>query len=253
MDPTDADGFVSLNVRAPCEQWELAGPRFKRIRPAGPADSWQALSTSSHFAVVASSPTGAVEVEVAGPPEAELQVTALPIGDDLARIDLSVNKIHGPGGEILMRVRVNERHGVPVRLSALSWEPLTPSPNPHANEFRCGRLDMLGIAASFGTSALVGRRRAEFAAHSHARRLITHWSLGHQGHRDRPERSADRRLGRARGGDGATRGRSLNHANQLRFSVAIFRLSNPVCRMRACRIQHKWVQRCRFSMVETGL
>ena len=104
--------------------------------------------------MVASSPTGAVEIDVAGPPEAELQVTALPIGADLARIDLSVTKIHGPGGEIWMRVRVNERHGVPVRLSALSWEPLTPSPNPHSNEFRCGRLDMLGIAASFGTSAL---------------------------------------------------------------------------------------------------
>jgi hypothetical protein len=149
-----ADGFVSLNVRAPCEQWELAGPRFTRIRPAGPVDCWQALSTSSHFAVVASSPTGAVEVEIAGPPDAELQVTALPLGADLARIDLSVTKIHGSGGEICLRVRVNERHGVPVCLSALSWEPLTPSPNPRSNEFRCGRLDMRGIAGSFGTSAL---------------------------------------------------------------------------------------------------
>ena len=148
------DGFMSLNLRAPREQWELAGPRFTRVTPAGPADCWQAVSTSSHFAVVASSATGAVEIEVASPPAAELQVTALPIGDDLPRIDLSINKIHRPNGEICLRVRVNERHGVPVRLSALSWEPLTPLPNPHSDGFRCGRLDMLGIAASFGTSAL---------------------------------------------------------------------------------------------------
>ena len=51
-------------------------------------------------------------------------------------------------------MRVNERNGVPVRLSALAWEPLTPSSNLHSNEFRCERLDMLGIADSFGTSAL---------------------------------------------------------------------------------------------------
>ena len=42
MGSTGADGFVSLNMRAPCEQWELAGPRFTRVRPAGPADCWQA-------------------------------------------------------------------------------------------------------------------------------------------------------------------------------------------------------------------
>ena len=43
---------------------------------------------------------------------------------------------------------------MPVSLSALSWEPVTPSANPHAPGFRCGRLDMLGIAAAFGSSAL---------------------------------------------------------------------------------------------------
>ena len=43
-----------------------------------------------------------------------------------------------------------------VRLSALSWEPLMPPPNPHSAGFRCGRLDMLGIAAAFGTSAMPG-------------------------------------------------------------------------------------------------
>ena len=29
-----------------------------------------------------------------------------------------------------------------------------PPSNPHSDDFRCGRLDMLGIAAAFGTSTL---------------------------------------------------------------------------------------------------
>jgi len=148
------DGFLSVNMRSPHEEWELAGPRSTRVGPDGPGDRWTAVGTSSHFVIVEGSPSGAVEIEVAGPPEAELQVTAMPIDADLARLDLSVTRIRGPVGELCLRALVKERHGVPVRLSALSWEPLTPGPNPHSGGFRCGRLDMLGIAASFGTSAL---------------------------------------------------------------------------------------------------
>ena len=148
------DGFRSINMRAPCEDWELAGPRFTRVSADGSRDCWPALGTTSHFSVIESSPTGAVEIEVAGPPEAELQVTVLPLGADLPRLDLAVSNLRGPGGELRLRARIKEQNGVPVRLSALSWEPVTPSANPHAAGFRCGRLDMLGIAAVFGSSAL---------------------------------------------------------------------------------------------------
>ena len=146
-------------MRAPCDEWELAGPRFTRVVGGWNAPTpGSALGTSSHFAVVESSPTGAVEIEVAGPPEAELQVTVVPLGADLPRLDLTVSKLRGPAGELRLRARVKERNGVPVRLSALSWEPLTPSANPRSAGFRCGRLDMLGIAAAFGSSALPGWR-----------------------------------------------------------------------------------------------
>jgi hypothetical protein len=149
-----ADGFRTINLRAPCDDWELAGPRFTRVSADGGNDCWPALGTTSHFAVVASSPTGAVEIEVAGPPEADLQVTVLPMGADMPRLDLAVTKLWGHGGELRLRARIKEHNGVPVWLSALSWEPVTPSANPHAAGFRCGRLDMLGIAAAFGSSAL---------------------------------------------------------------------------------------------------
>jgi hypothetical protein len=150
----EADGFRSVNVRAPCEGWELAGPRYERVCPDSAGTEWQALGTSSHFTVVTGSPKGAVRIEIVGPKEADLQVTVVPLPDDLPRLDLSVSRIQGPGGELRLRARVRETNGAPVRLSALSWEPLTPSPNPHAPGFRCGRLDMLGIASTFGTSAL---------------------------------------------------------------------------------------------------
>jgi hypothetical protein len=157
-DPTRVvkDRFRSINTRAPCDQWELAGPRFTRVdvEANGSTDSWTALGTSSHFVVVESSPTGAVEVDVAGPADAQLQVTVVPLGADLPRLDLKVSKIRGPAGDLRLRARVKERNGVPVRLSAISWEPLTPSVNPRSSGFRCGRLDMLGIAASFGSSAV---------------------------------------------------------------------------------------------------
>ena len=151
---TSEDRFRSINMRAPCDEWEFAGPRFTRVAADGTADAWMAQGTSSHFAVVESSPTGAVEVEVIGPAEAQLQVTVVPLGADLPRLDLNVSKLRGPTGELRLRARVKERHGIPVRLSAISWEPLTPSANPRSTSFRCGRLDMLGIAAAFGTSSL---------------------------------------------------------------------------------------------------
>jgi hypothetical protein len=154
-DPNAAiDGYLSVKMRAPYKEWELAGPRSTRIAPDGPGDHWMAVGTSSHYVIVDGSPSGAVEVEVVGPPEAELQVTALPIGAGLARLDLSVTKSRRADGELCLRATVKEQHGVPVQLSALSWEPRAPGPNPHSDRFYWGRLDAEGIAASFGTAAL---------------------------------------------------------------------------------------------------
>ena len=98
-------GFRSINMRAPCDEWELAGPRFTRVAADGTADAWLARGTSSHFAVVESSPTGAVEVEVNGPAEAQLQVTVVPLGADLPRLELRVSKLRGPAGELRLRAR----------------------------------------------------------------------------------------------------------------------------------------------------
>ena len=99
-------------------------------------------------------PAGAVEVEVVGPPTAQLQVTALPLGTDRARLALSLRSSIGSDGALHIQARVAEQNGIPVRISALSWEPMRPGPRPQSDGFRAGRLDMLGVASAFGTSAV---------------------------------------------------------------------------------------------------
>ena len=156
FDPSRAvePGFRSLEVRGPFDDWELAGPRTFAVRPGGPEQVWSSAGTASRYLIVESSPGGAAEVTVTAPPEAGLQVTALPLPDDLACLDLSARSVPGPDGEPRLHARLRERNGTPVRLSALAWEPLVPGPDPHAPGFRRAGLDMLGIASAFGTSAL---------------------------------------------------------------------------------------------------
>ena len=147
-------GYRTVNLRAPREDWELTGPRCERLSADSSPNRWTAASTTSHYVIIDGSRKGAVEIDVAGPPEADLQVTALPLGIGRARLDLALRKSRGPGGELRVRASINERHGVAVRLSGMSWEPQVPSANPRSGDPRRGRLDMLGIAASFGTSAV---------------------------------------------------------------------------------------------------
>ena len=151
------DGYRAIDLYAPWCEWDLAGPRFRRITPGGQADRWEAAGTSTHYVLVDGDAAGAVEVEVEGPPVAGLQVTAMPIGDDRARLSLAIEQHPSPEGGVQVVARVAEQNGIPVRLCALSWEPLVPAPRPRDDDRRPGRLDMLGIAAAFGTSALAGQ------------------------------------------------------------------------------------------------
>ncbi len=147
------DEYRSTNLRAPWNGWELAGPRYRRIRPGDPPDCWEAESTSTHYTIIDGG-AGAVEIEVEGSPDAHLQVTAMPMGEDSARLSLTIEPGQRPDGRPSIIARVSERNGVPVRLSSLAWEPVLPGPNPRADGRHSGSLDMLGMASVFGTSAL---------------------------------------------------------------------------------------------------
>ena len=56
--------------------WVRGGPRLARLA-AGRRIAGTALGTTSHYVIVDGSTTGAVEIEVSGPAEAQLQVTAV--------------------------------------------------------------------------------------------------------------------------------------------------------------------------------
>jgi hypothetical protein len=159
LDPALATegAYQSLDPRGEMEEWILAGPRASVVTPGGPDDAWSAGGTTAHFALVAGSPTGAVRIEVAGPAEAEIQVTAVPMPPGLGRPELIVRPATDLDGAVRIRAQVVERDGTPVRLGALAWEPLVPDSDPHAARFRRDGLDMLGIASAFGTSALPAR------------------------------------------------------------------------------------------------
>ncbi len=163
-DPSTLQGVgvgQPMSLRGPVDDRELAGPRYRRVDTDGRPHRWEAAGTSCHYVVVPGDPGGAVEIEVQGPPGACLQVTALPLGSGHARLGLEVSRLSRPGAVPSIRARITEEHGVPIRLSALSWEPLIPGPRPRVDGPRPGRLDMLGVASAFGTSALEAHGRLD--------------------------------------------------------------------------------------------
>jgi hypothetical protein len=143
----------------PSDGWVLAGPRTAAVSPGGRDNCWSAAGTTSHFAVVSGSPLGAVEVEVAGPPAAQLQVTAIPLPADAPRVELAVRVLPGEDSDLHIRALARERDGAAVRLSALAWEPLVPAADPRASGPRRGALDGGALAAAFGSADLPARGR----------------------------------------------------------------------------------------------
>ncbi len=123
------EGVAQERSHSGREDWVRGGPRLARLA-CGSVDRWNAQGTTSHYAIVDGSTSGAVEIEVSGPPEAELQVTAVLLGDDRPRIDLSVARIRGKRGELFLRASIKERHGHAVKLAEISWEPLSPETWP---------------------------------------------------------------------------------------------------------------------------
>ncbi len=155
LDPArpDRDAFRSVDVRGAFDAWELAGPRTQTVAP-GESDSWTSCGTASRYLVIGASRSGAVSIEIDAPAEAGLQVTALPLPDDLAALDLAATATIGVDGAPGLDVTIHERNGTPVRLSALAWEPLIPGPNPHAPSFRRGGLDSSRLSVAFGAANL---------------------------------------------------------------------------------------------------
>jgi hypothetical protein len=123
------------------------------LRPGERPDRWEAAGTSSHYAVVTGDGDRAIEVTVVGPPDAELQVTAVALPLDLNRLELSVRPISGEDGNLTVQATVRHGGDQLVRLSTLAWEPLVPPADPHRPGFHLGRLDGPQLEPMLGTLA----------------------------------------------------------------------------------------------------
>jgi len=157
-EPGDFDGLRSVDVRAPLDAWTLAGPRCSHVAPDADAEAWDAVGTSSHYAVVQGGRGKAVEIRVEGPPDAKLQVTAMLLPRDLPRLSMTAKSYQASDGAVFVRAVVREEKGRPVRLSGLSWEAISPPPNPRRSNQTPGRLDEKAVAASFDGSLLAANQ-----------------------------------------------------------------------------------------------
>ena len=156
LDPASSieSPYRSIDLRGNREDWILAGPRTSVVSPGGPVDTWLAEGTTAHFAIVEGSLEGGVSIEVIGPPEAEIQVTAVPLPVGLGRPELAIRPHKGRDGQVRVRAEISERGGTSIRLDALGWEPLVPTDDPRTAGFPRGRLNPVGIASVFGTTSL---------------------------------------------------------------------------------------------------
>jgi len=136
--------------------WLLAGPHYSNVAAGGGPESWTTAGTSSRFLVVERSDAKAVEIHVAAPESARLQISATRLPRDLPKLSLSARAHVGPDGDLMLRATVRERAGRPVRLLALAWEPLVPPPDPNRSIPRPGRLAADELAASLGGDSLGG-------------------------------------------------------------------------------------------------
>lgn len=142
-------GYRDDSATAP---WPAVGPRPSRAAE-GRDDAWEAAGTSPHYALIDRSRAKAVRIRVEGPHAAHLQVTAA-ILPPAPRLDLTARTYMGADGDPMLRASARERGGVPVKVVAMAWEPLTPPPDAHRSPLRPGRLDPAQLRDAFGPGAI---------------------------------------------------------------------------------------------------
>ncbi|MDX2036403.1 MAG: hypothetical protein SFX72_07105 [Isosphaeraceae bacterium] len=149
--PAAEGEYRSIDPRGTLEDWILAGPRTTTLRTPRSDLKWSMGGTSSRYILVENAGTEPLRLSATAPAASGLQITVVPLPDDLGSIELSVRSIPSSTGERLFRAVIEERAGFSARVGALCWEPLAPSRPSQA--FRSG-LDMLGVASAFGGSSL---------------------------------------------------------------------------------------------------
>ena len=96
-------------------------PRFQSVDPGTPPLTQRLASTATTYYVVDGSSTGAIQVHLEAPPDAQLQVSWIPLPTDRPRVDLSIHPLPSTSGRYRFRVGIRNRDEWPVALTQLSW------------------------------------------------------------------------------------------------------------------------------------
>ena len=127
------DAIDQTKGRSGAHATSYGTPRAGRIRVDGPIVAWSAAATSSHYSVIECPARGGIRVEVEAPPDADLQVTAVPLPDDLGELDLRIRPVTTTDGSITIRARVSTgTDSGPIRLETIAWDPVVPLVPPES-------------------------------------------------------------------------------------------------------------------------
>ena len=143
-----------LDPRGTKSDWQSAGPRITRLSVGGPSKTWELPGTSSRFFVIEKPDDAPCRVEVSAPAAADLQVTAVPLPDDLGLVDLEVRPVRSQGEVAAVRLFLTERGGTPVSLQGVGWEPLVPTSEGGVEGVSRASLDLARTIEVFGAPTL---------------------------------------------------------------------------------------------------
>ncbi len=131
----------------------LAGPRPSRLVPDGSEQCSSAPGTTSRYLLVDGNGCRSLHIEIDGPPDAALQVTAIPLPADLPALDLSAR--FSRDGHNPQRIIATARAiGAEVHLKGMTWGPLVPASGRRDLESQDGQIARSGLVTSFGSMVL---------------------------------------------------------------------------------------------------
>lgn len=139
---------LALDAIRPDSPPDAVPPRMSYVSPDGRADRAVLDATTSHFAIVEGTTSAGVAVEVSGPPEARLQVTAIPLPHDLPRIEVAAGVERDASGRAGLVARIRERDGQAVRIESVRWL---------GADGRGGSIEGDALRETLGREALSGR------------------------------------------------------------------------------------------------
>lgn len=150
-DSASAIGIRSINLRDRFGERPLAGPKFDRSKVGEGPTSIMLVGTSAKYLEIPFEACSAVEIEVQGSADAELQVTAIRLAEPLPLWSLTVDRAAGSTADPEFFAKLRQTGGGPVRLERLSWQPLVsgdegrfPRPTVHELSGPC-LLDLIRI------------------------------------------------------------------------------------------------------------